>query len=140
MTMPPPPYDADNVKGGTPNSGKAWFWKSIVWLLIVCGVVSAVSCTIGQVRQALAHDSGPHAEWFQSLTIPGTVASCCNMHDCAPTQDYRTRDGVYEVLHQGRWLPVPPERVLVRRDNPTGQAVACILAGAVVCFVPGTEI
>lgn len=85
------------------------------------------------------------APWFQSLKIPGTDGvSCCSIADCRPTS-YRTHGDHYEVLagHDDKgaeiWLPVPPDRVLQRFDNPTGRAVACILGGQVLCFVKASE-
>lgn len=79
------------------------------------------------------------APWFQSLRQPGTGASCCSIADCRPTE-YRTKDNHYEALIEGKWLVVPPEKVLQRTDNPTGRAVVCWTPQrGIMCFVRGTE-
>ena len=88
---------------------------------------------------ALAHEHGPHAEFFRSLTIPVTGGSCCNEKDCAFTDSWRVTGERFEVLHEGKWLLVPHDRVLADK-SPTGRAVACVLNGSVICFVLGTMI
>jgi len=80
------------------------------------------------------------APWFQGLRQPGTGISCCSIADCRQT-DYRTAGDHYEALVQGRWISVPPEKVLDRTDNPTGRAVVCWTpATGIMCFVRGPEI
>lgn len=80
-----------------------------------------------------------YQSWFESLRQPGTGMSCCSMADCRPTQ-YRTRDGHYEALVQGKWETVPPEAVLQRTSNPTGNAVVCYTPfRGILCFVRGPE-
>jgi hypothetical protein len=36
------------------------------------------------------------------------------------------------------WVDVPETSVLHRHDNPTGEGVACWVAGNIICFVEGT--
>lgn len=77
--------------------------------------------------------------WFEDLRQPGTGTPCCSVADCRSVE-YRIRDGQYEVEILGLWLPVPPERILERGDNPTGHAVVCWLPTAgVMCFVRPTN-
>ena len=87
---------------------------------------------------ALAHD-GRHDAWYGELRQPDG-SSCCNMLDCAPTDDWKpTADG-YAVRIAGAWVPVPPERVIDNKGNPVGRAVLCLRAGPppeILCFVPG---
>jgi hypothetical protein len=79
------------------------------------------------------------APWFESLRQPGTGISCCSMADCRRT-DFRVRDGHYQALVEGEWRDVPPETVLRRADNPTGQAVVCYTPyRGVMCFIKGPE-
>jgi len=92
---------------------------------------------------ALAHDrDDTHAEWYGSLRQPLTGIACCShtgpSRDCAPVEA-RLAGERYQVWHSGRWLPVPDMAMLTRTDNPTGQPVACIVNGTVVCFVKGAE-
>lgn len=115
-------------------------------LLLILLAAAAVVATTTLSFSAPPPDADPAlAPWFRSLTIPGTEGtSCCSIADCRPTS-YRTKGDHYEVLaghdDQGAeiWLPVPPDRVLQRFDNPTGRAVACILGGQVLCFVKASE-
>jgi len=92
---------------------------------------------------ALAHDrDDPHADWYGSLRQPLTGIACCShkgpSRDCAPAEA-RIQSGRYQVRHRDRWLPVPDMALIDRSDNPTGQPVACIVNGTVVCFVKGAE-
>jgi hypothetical protein len=44
----------------------------------------------------------------------------------------------HEAFVQGAWLPVPEEKIVHRRDNPTGQAILCWHPDlGIMCFVPG---
>jgi hypothetical protein len=82
------------------------------------------------------------APWFEGLTQPGTGAKCCSVSDCRATDFRRDAEG-FEVkidstwgLSATFWLRVPPERILERTDNPTGQAVLCYTPSAgILCFV-----
>jgi hypothetical protein len=92
------------------------------------------------VRAAPPPDADPAlAPWFQSLRQPSTGLLCCSVADCRPV-DYRSTPGGYEVWIENKWLPVPPEKVLQRADNPVGRAVVCWtkLAG-IMCFVRAPE-
>lgn len=95
----------------------------------------------GPARAAPPSDADPAlAPWFQDLREPGTGRSCCSITDCRPTEA-RTTGGRYEVLIEGRWLAVPPDKVLPRADNPTGHAVVCWTpALGIICFVHGPEV
>jgi len=77
--------------------------------------------------------------WFRSLLQPGTRASCCSIADCRPTE-YRTDGDRYEALIGGKWLAVPPEKILDRTDNPTGRAIVCWTPQrGILCFVRAPE-
>ena len=79
------------------------------------------------------------APWFQGLRQPGTGISCCSIADCRATE-YRTNAEGYEALIDGAWLPVPPDKVLHRVDNPIGRAVVCYMPGrGILCFVTPDE-
>jgi hypothetical protein len=79
------------------------------------------------------------APWYRSLLQPGTTISCCSLADCRATE-YRTKADHYEVLVGGNWLPVPPDKILQRTDNPTGHAVVCWTPQrGIMCFVRATE-
>ena len=79
------------------------------------------------------------APWFRGLREPDTGRSCCSISDCRPTEA-RTRGDHYEVLIEGQWLAVPPDKVLHRSDNPTGRPIVCWTRTlGIMCFVHGPE-
>ena len=82
--------------------------------------------------------------WYQSLRSPETGAQCCSSADCRNVE-YRIRGDHYEAFMDkptfggdapDAWIRVP-DGVVIRRDNPTGGAVACWWGSAIKCFVPG---
>jgi len=91
-------------------------------------------------RAAPPPDADPAlAPWFNSLKQPDSGISCCSIADCRPV-DYRVVGNHYEAYIEGQWLPVPPEKVLTRADNPTGRAVVCwTRVNGILCFVRGPE-
>jgi hypothetical protein len=72
------------------------------------------------------HGQG-HAQWhdgfYKNLNIPGSKTSCCNLADCRPTQ-IRTNGDHYEIMKDGRWIRVPPEKI-VKVTAPDGGAHIC---------------
>jgi hypothetical protein len=73
-------------------------------------------------RHGSGHDTW-HEGFYQKLKIPGTNTSCCNLADCRPTQ-IRTVGDHYEVMKDGRWIRVQPEKV-VKITAPDGGAHIC---------------
>ncbi len=108
---------------------------------------------LGIIWLFVAASAGAHgpedefADWYHSLRSPSSGVSCCSPHrDCVSVDQYRGNPGVsggYLVLYEGEWLAVPPDAVLQRADNPTGNAVLCItrIAGKAIarCFVRASE-
>ncbi len=96
----------------------------------------------------LAHDGGPNAGWYNSLTrpdIPGS--SCCQeQRDCKEVP-WRTGADGYEALADDEWVKVPDNKVLHNKDNPTGMAVLCYsrydhngaTTTTIYCFIPASE-
>ena len=86
------------------------------------------------------------APWFKSLRQPQTNQSCCDMADCRRVQ-YRTEGDHFQAFIGSEfprwsnaphaWVDVPNANVLHRRDNPTGEGIACWFQGQVLCFVEG---
>ena len=101
---------------------------------------TAALLSASRVQAAPPPDADPAlAPWFRGLQAPDTGRSCCSVADCRP-MEVRTRGDHYEVLIEGQWLVVPPEKVLNRSDNPTGRAVVCWTpAFGIMCFVHGPE-
>lgn len=86
---------------------------------------------------ALAADHAGHARWHhiykQWLTPSGT--SCCNERDCAPGLARVTASGV-EVEIDGRWTPVPADRVRPY-NSPDLNDHICRIGPHVLCVVLG---
>jgi len=84
----------------------------------------ALSFARDQPRGYHGHDHDKwHGAFYQSLKIPGSQTSCCNLADCRPTQ-VRTVDDHYEVMKDGRWIKVPTEKI-VKVTAPDGGAHIC---------------
>lgn len=108
--------------------------------LIVVGALIALSIAVAAFAQPPAGtDPGsPTSQWYRSLKQPGNGVSCCDRADCREYSS-RTSGAHWQVLLDNKWVDVP-DSVVLRRDNPTGRAVACILGSAAdplfLCFVP----
>jgi len=70
-----------------------------------------------------------HAEFYSKLLRPDTKTSCCNLADCRPTE-IRAAGDHYEVKKDGRWIRVPPQKI-VKVAPPDG--------GAHICAPPSTS-
>jgi hypothetical protein len=82
-------------------------------------------------------DADPNStmgQWYRSLTVPRSGLSCCSVADCRAVEA-RLTAGRWEIRAGDDWLAVPPE-VILKRDNPDGRPIACVLAGTIRCFVP----
>jgi hypothetical protein len=91
--------------------------------------------TAGTAAAAPPPDPDPAlAAWFDSLKQPGTGARCCSIADCRPSPYQQTAEG-YRVLMNGRWRDIPPDKILQKTGNPTGEAIVCSIDGQILCFV-----
>jgi hypothetical protein len=98
--------------------------KQIVGKLAVLGVV--LSFSVPAATQEGYHGHGHdkwHAEFYSKLMRPDTKTPCCNLADCRPTE-IRARDDHYEVKKDGRWIRVPPDKI-VKVVAPDGGAHIC---------------
>ncbi len=125
--------------GGTPA------WTCTVFHSPACAAGFALlACAIGSNAHAAPPENADPAltHWFQSLQAPNGT-SCCSIADCRTTQT-RPRGDRTQALIDGRWVDVPPRKILDRMDNPTGKAVVCSTNGAegprILCFVRVTEV
>jgi hypothetical protein len=102
-------------------------------------LASSLLLLTGVSRAAPPPNADPAlAPWFESLQRPDVGGSCCSIADCRRVQSRTTAKG-YEVLLDDAWVPVPPQRVVRGRDNPTGEAVSCMRGHVIICFVPPPE-
>src|SRR5262245_35018444 len=73
------------------------------------------------VHQAL------HDRFYSTCMKPDDpTQSCCNWQDCYPTQ-VRLEGGRWLARRRedGKFLPVPPEKIEHRRDSPDGRNHLC---------------
>ena len=95
-----------------------------------------------QGRHGDGHDALHH--WYQSLQ-DGNGRSCCSNLDCRPTQS-RDHAGRIEVLVDGEWTPVPPDKILARASPDMGSHVCSPLQpspypkGHIFCVVLGSGV
>lgn len=103
------------------------------------GLAIALTIIFGAATPAIAapplNANPAWAAWFRSLLQPGTGVSCCSISDCRQTE-YRIVHDHYEALLGKNWVPVPPDKILRRTDNPTGHAILCWTpVQGVMCFI-----
>jgi len=103
-------------------------------VVVNLGVVSALSLVslaaiAAEGNYGHGHDMW-HAEFYSKLLRPDTRTSCCNLADCRPTE-IRSAGDHYEVKKDGRWIRVPPEKI-VKVAPPDG--------GAHICAPPSTSL
>src|SRR5262249_13963583 len=107
----------------------------------------ATILSLAFISSAVAHDDGRFnnvdpeiKEWFKSVR-DNRGNFCCDIADGRRTTWRSSKDGGYEVLVDDKWLPVPPESVIHRPDNPTGESIVWLAPHPVEpwvrCFVPG---
>ena len=114
---------------------------------IVAGVAAVPLCALSLPAAPPENPDPNLAQWFRSLTQPGSGASCCDLSDCRGASTRIGAEG-YEVLIAAstfpvaydRWVRVPNDRILHGKDNPLGRAVVCWTpAKGVICFVKPSE-
>ena len=87
----------------------------IVFVATATIVNAVVLCaSSGRSQEAYGMHGDGHAslhKWYETLTEPGTGISCCSDLDCRPTVA-RVVGGTIEVMVDGEWMTVPPDKIL----------------------------
>ena len=90
--------------------------------------------------------AGGRSAWFQSLRIPGSNASCCDVSDCHRTEaEWRARHW-WAVVNE-KWRMIPASSVLTQPASIDGSAYVCAGSSSwsisgfggdapIFCFVP----
>jgi hypothetical protein len=103
----------------------------------------AVLFVFGTLQRADAED---RSSWFQSLRVPSTKASCCDVSDCQRTEaDWR--GGHWWAVVDKKWREIPNKSVLTHPVSIDGSAYVCAgsptwsISGLgrdppIYCFVP----
>jgi len=103
--------------------------NGFVQLVVACAVsFLALPALAAEGDYGDGHDRW-HAEFYSKLMRPDTKTPCCNLADCRPTE-IRAAGDHYEVLKDGRWVRVPPEKI-IKVSPPDG--------GAHICAPPSTS-
>jgi hypothetical protein len=111
-------------------------WRPIGLAIVLTAIFGAATPAIAAPP---ANANPALAAWFRSLLQPGTGVSCCSISDCRQTE-YRIVRDHYEALLGKNWVPVPPDKILRRTDNPTGHAILCWTpVQGVMCFIRAPE-
>jgi hypothetical protein len=68
-----------------------------------------------------------HEKFYSTWHMPDHPnASCCNDADCYPTEIRYVDGNVYAKRREdGKYIPIPPEKVERNRDNPDGRNHLC---------------
>ena len=94
-------------------------------LALVLAFVLAVAIGHAGAQEGYAgqgHDKW-HRGFYSTLERPDGKGSCCNLMDCRPTS-VRSSNGRYEIKKDGRWIPVPMEKI-IKKTAPDGGAHIC---------------
>ena len=77
------------------------------------GAILLMAATVATEAQQGNYGEGHDAlhGWYQTLRQPQTGMACCNNEDCRPTKSRRV-GATIEVLVDGEWLTVPPDKIL----------------------------
>ena len=118
--------------------------RRVMRLISVVGValpMALIAPTHGQPQghHGVGHDALHH--WYRTLKDRNGRA-CCNERDCRPTQS-RVRGGNIEVMVDGIWAVVPPEKILPV-PSPDARSHVCSMQrpnsyplGHVFCVILG---
>jgi len=125
--------------------------KLLLWSCLCCLLALPVQAQeAGQGQAALHHhppqDQRLHEKFYSTWHMPDNPsASCCNDADCYPTEITYVDGEIYAKRREdGKYIPVPPQKVERNRDNPDGRNHLCapppnVLhpSDAVFCFALG---
>lgn len=119
--------------------------------MLLTPVQAATCCLLFVASSALAqeHHHPPehtplHEHFYSRWMRPDMpTVSCCNLTDCAPTEAKMIAGRWWAKRHQdGKWLPIPPEKIELNRDSPDGRSHLCVQppgsTDTVWCFIAGS--
>ena len=106
-------------------------FKLILGSCLCCVLVTQVQAQDEQ-GQAGLHSHPPqdqllHEKFYSPWRMPDKPsASCCNDADCYPTEIKYVDGNIYAKRREdGKYIPVPAEKVERNRDNPDGRNHLC---------------
>jgi hypothetical protein len=89
-------------------------------------IMLAVSPAAAQHRHP-PQDEALHEKFYSTWYMPDNPAkSCCNKADCYPTEIKYVGGDVYARRREdGKYIPIPLQKVEHNRDNPDGRSHLC---------------
>ena len=106
--------------------------KLLLWSCLCCLSVMRVQAQEdGQGQAALRHhppqDRLLHERFYSTWHMPDNPSvSCCNEADCYPTEIKYVDGNIYAKRREdGKYIPIPPQKVERNRDNPDGRNHLC---------------
>ena len=109
------------------------FCELLLWSCIFCRLAIPVQAQeAGQGPASLHHHHPPqdqllHDKFYSVWRMPDNPSvSCCNDADCYPTEIKYINGNIYAKRREdGRYIPVPPQKVDRNRDSPDGRNHLC---------------
>ena len=106
--------------------------KLLLWSCLCCLLAMPVQAQEdGQGHAALSHhppkDQLLHEKFYSTWHMPDNPSvSCCNDADCYPTEIKYVNGDIYAKRREdGKYIPIPAEKVERNRDNPDGRNHLC---------------
>jgi hypothetical protein len=105
--------------------------KLLLWSCLCCLLAGRVQAQEdGQGHAARHHppqDQLLHEKFYAQWRMPDNPSvSCCNEADCYPTEIKYVDGKIYARRREdGKYIPVPAEKVEHNRDNPDGRNHLC---------------
>jgi len=121
------------ARADEPGSGRvsgARTLESLRWplasLASAAGLIFAVSTAAAQ-HQHPPQDEPLHEKFYSTWYMPDNPSkSCCNKADCYPTEIKYVGGAIYARRREdGKYIPIPPQKVERNRDNPDGRSHLC---------------
>ena len=125
------------------DPAERWLTLAAVGLAALIALIFYPALVRADDHKHPPQDEEIHEKFYRTWMMPDQpTASCCNKHDCYPTEARKIGDR-WEAKRRedGRWLVVPPEKIEQNRSNPDGRNHMCAPPPAygdrVYCFSIG---
>ena len=109
--------------------------KLLLWSCLCCTLAVRVQAQQDgnhAARQHPAQDQLLHEKFYAKWHMPDNPSvSCCNEADCYPTEIKYVDGDIYARRREdGKYIPVPPEKVERNRDNPDTGSIPSLAAAS----------
>jgi hypothetical protein len=93
---------------------------------VAAGIMVAASTAAAQHRHP-PQDEALHEKFYSNWYMPDNPSkSCCNKADCYPTEIKLVGGSIFARRREdGKYIPIPPQKVERNRDNPDGRSHIC---------------